>query len=148
MSVTEIRFYGKKAQYGEFSNFYTSPFTIEDKSWETVEHYFQAMKFPDDPEYQEFIRKAKSPPEAKRLGGSRKHPLRPDWNTYRDIVMKRALEAKYTQNSMLKELLLSTGDAYLIEDSPSDYYWGCGQDGTGQNMLGKLLVQVRNELKR
>jgi len=43
-------------------------------------------------------------------------------------------------------MLLDTRPAYLIENSPSDKYWGCGRDGSGQNKLGVLLMQVRDEL--
>ena len=44
--------------------------------------------------------------------------------------------------------LLSTGERKLIEDSPVDYYWGCGEDGSGVNMLGKLLMELRTELQK
>ena len=62
--------------------------------------------------------------------------------------MKTALRAKFTQHENLKKILLDTGDRELIEDSPTDYQWGCGQDGTGQNLLGKALVEIRTELRK
>lgn len=49
-------------------------------------------------------------------------------------------------NGKLRDLLLSTNSKNLIEASPYDYYWGCGNDGSGQNRLGKLLMELRLEL--
>ncbi len=62
-------------------------------------------------------------------------------------VMYKALLAKFSQNEELKDLLGMTGNRVLIEDSPHDSYWGNGGDGTGHNMLGKLLMKVREELR-
>lgn len=42
--------------------------------------------------------------------------------------------------------MLATGDEDIVENAPSDYYWGCGADGSGKNMLGKILMEVRNTL--
>ncbi len=61
--------------------------------------------------------------------------------------MKTALRAKFTQHEDLKKILLGTEDRELIEDSADDYQWGCGKDGTGQNLLGKALVEIRAELR-
>jgi len=69
-----------------------------------------------------------------------------DWEEVKDGIMLDALRLKFTQHSELKELLLSTGDEEIIEDSPIDSYWGCGSDGEGKNMLGKLLMKLRSEL--
>ena len=60
--------------------------------------------------------------------------------------MKKGLRAKFTQYDKLKNVLLGTGESELIEDSPNDYQWGCGRNGTGQNLLGKALMDIRNEL--
>ena len=58
-----------------------------------------------------------------------------------------ALAHKFYAYSELRKLLLSTGDREIIEDSPLDSYWGCGKDGKGGNMLGKLLTRVRTEIR-
>ena len=63
-------------------------------------------------------------------------------------VMKDALKAKFTQHEDLKCLLLSTGNRELIENAKDDYQWGCGKDGTGKNLLGKALMEVREEIKK
>jgi ribA/ribD-fused uncharacterized protein len=59
--------------------------------------------------------------------------------------MLDALRAKFA-NLQARDLLLSTGSRPLAEASPFDYFWGTGQDGSGQNVLGILLMQVRKEL--
>lgn len=74
-------------------------------------------------------------------------PLRPDWEDIKYGIMLTALRAKFGQSKSLGELLLETGDEELIEDSPYDYIWGCGADGSGQNLLGKALMEIRTELR-
>lgn len=143
-----ISFYSTRDKYGEFSNFSRHPVYLDGKRYPTSEHYFQAQKFArTEPDYEEKIRLAKSAREAADMGRSRAHKLRPDWESVKDDVMLAALRAKFTQHQELRQLLLTTGDEELIEASPTDLYWGTGADGQGKNMLGQLLVQVRQELK-
>ena len=54
--------------------------------------------------------------------------------------MRKALEAKFTQNPKIREVLISSKDELIVEKSPTDFYWGCGNNGTGKNRLGLLLV--------
>jgi ribA/ribD-fused uncharacterized protein len=72
--------------------------------------------------------------------------MRRDWDDVKVNIMYEVVKAKFTQHEILRETLLSTGEATLVEDSPTDYFWGCGSDGTGKNMLGKVLMRVRKEL--
>lgn len=72
--------------------------------------------------------------------------LRADWDQVKDDIMYKALHAKFTQNAHLLEVLLGTGDKEIIEASPRDAYWGWGKDQKGVNMLGKLLMKLRDEL--
>ena len=60
--------------------------------------------------------------------------------------MRKAVFEKFSQNEDIKKILLSTGDEELIENTSDDYYWGCGTKGTGKNMLGKILMEVREKL--
>lgn len=148
--MNKIRFYGHKQPCFEFSNFYRAELFIDGKTWPTSEHYYQAMKF-IDPELQEMIRTAKTPAKAAALGRDKKYPLRPDWDDvdkpFKIEAMWTAIHAKFTQHTKLRDVLVGTEDAVLVEASPTDYYWGDGKLGTGQNMLGRLLEILRDELK-
>jgi len=141
-----INFYGRNDPYFEFSNF--APFRIQlgGHAWPTSEHYFQAMKFLDEANREE-VRTAKTPRIAADMGRDRKRPLRKDWESVKDDIMRQAVRAKFTQHEELKKLLLETGDAKLVEHTANDSYWGDGGDGSGKNMLGIILMQVRTELQ-
>jgi ribA/ribD-fused uncharacterized protein len=141
-----IRFYRVSDDHGCFSNFSPHPIRLDDKLWPTSEHYFQAQKF-TAVEHQELIRRTRSPMIAARLGRDRKKPLRPDWNAVKLDVMRTALRAKFTQHADLRQVLLATADAMLVEHPEKDHYWGDGGDGSGQNMLGRLLMELREELR-
>lgn len=145
--MNEIKFYSTQDEFGEFSNFAHFPIKLDGKIWHTTEHYFQAQKFVDV-QYQEKIRAEKSPMIAARLGRDRKQKLRKDWESVKNNVMKKALLAKFNQHEDLKILLLSTGDAKLVEHTENDAYWGDGGDGQGKNYLGILLMQVREEISQ
>jgi ribA/ribD-fused uncharacterized protein len=132
-------------QNKEFSNYFAAKMTLEDKEWPTVEHYFQAMKFPSNPEYQEQIRVAKTPAAAKKLGKTADVPMRADWMKVRESVMLTAVRAKF-QAQALKAKLLATGKVLIRDMSPQDNFWGVGRSGKGQNKLGKILMRVREEL--
>ncbi|HKB34870.1 MAG TPA: NADAR family protein [Gemmataceae bacterium] len=142
-----INFYHTKEAYGEFSNFARFPIKLGGKTWPTSEHYFQAQKYAGTPREEE-IRQAKTPSEAARLGRDRKVPLRRDWESAKDAIMREVVLAKFTQHDNLRELLLSTGDATLVEHTENDSYWGDGGDGSGRNMLGRILMEIRDELRR
>lgn len=81
------------------------------------------------------------------MGRDRSRPLRSDWEKVKDDVMREAVRAKFTQNEHLKKTLLSTGDAALVEHTVNDSYWGDGGNGKGKNMLGKILMEIREEIK-
>lgn len=84
---------------------------------------------------------------AARMGRDRKRTLRRDWESAKVNVMREALLAKFTQHEDLRQLLLSTGDAKIIEHTANDDYWGDGGDGRGKNMLGRLLAELRTTLR-
>ena len=139
-----ILFYGTRAEWGEFSNFWHSPFELDGRRWRTVEHYFQAMKS-HDRKTQEFIRGVGTPGMAKRAG--REVKLRKGWDGMKLDVMTRAVFAKFDQNPLLRATLLSTGDAPLHEDC-NDPWWGGGPHyPRGRDWLGKVLMNVRFRLR-
>jgi len=141
-----IKFYHEVGEYGCFSNFSPHPLLLGGKSWPTTEHYFQAQKFVGTP-MEEEIRNAKSPAKAKALGQTRRVKLREDWEQVKDDVMRDVVRAKFTQHTHILSILLGTGDALIVEHTANDSYWGDGGDGHGKNMLGKIIMQVRDELK-
>ena len=141
-----IQFYSASGAHGCFSNFSPHPVRLKGKTWPTSEHYFQAQKFAGAPDEEE-IRLAKSPMIAARMGRSRKRPLRKDWESVKDAIMHEVVLAKFTQHDDLRAILLGTGDAEIVEHTANDRYWGDGGDGRGKNMLGQILMRVREELR-
>ncbi|MEM7302034.1 MAG: NADAR family protein [Pseudomonadota bacterium] len=147
MTYTDtIYFYAQTDDHSEFSNFAPYGVEMEGQWWRTVEHYFQAMKFHDSG-YQEKIRLSNKPRDAKALGMTRKLPLRDDWESVKDTIMLEAVRKKFQTHEVPRNLLLGTGEAMIVENAPMDSYWGCGPDGQGLNKLGKILMQVREELR-
>jgi hypothetical protein len=141
--MREIRFFKRdRARFAYLSNFYPSPITINGREYPTVEHFYQASKALR-PEDHDRIARAATPAEAKRLG--RKVALRADWDKVKDDIMYAGIKAKFERQP---QLLLQTGCARLVEDSPFDSYWGTGRDGRGKNRLGELLMKLRSELAR
>ena len=90
--MNHILFYRLNEPYGEFSNFSPYPIQFKGRRWPTSEHYFQAQKFAGT-EHEEAVRLAKSPMVAARMGRSRERPLRSDWETSKDAIMREALRA-------------------------------------------------------
>ena len=141
-----INFYKQNDEYGCFSNFASYPIKIDGFVWPTSEHYFQAQKF-EKSSHQKEIRKTKSPMIAARMGRDRKKKLREDWESVKDSIMLKAVREKFKQHKDIQEILLSTGDAKLVEHTTNDHYWGDGGNGSGKNRLGQILMQVREELR-
>ena len=128
--------------YGCFSNFSPHGFELDGLWWSTSEHYFQAQKFVGTKHLEE-IRLANTPADAARMGRERSRPLRQDWEEVKEDVMQRGLVCKFQTNTEIGEILLSTGDEFIVENAAQDYYWGCGKDGSGKNRLGEILMKVR-----
>jgi ribA/ribD-fused uncharacterized protein len=139
-----ILFYGRHTPFYEFSNFYPCVLLIDGLQWPNSESYYQAEKFVlRNRHLREQIRKARNPTLAKRVAYS--VPCDPDWDTRKVEVMRRVLRCKFACPT-LKALLLGTGKRTLVEHTKNDKFWGDGGDGSGQNMLGKMLMELREEL--
>lgn len=132
--------------YGCFSNFSRHGISLDGKWWPTVEHYFQAQKFAGTPATED-VRRAETPKRAAEIGRDRKLPLRPDWEEVKDDIMRKAVRKKFETHDDIRIILLATGEEELIEKTTHDHYWGCGSSGTGKNMLGKILMEVRTSLR-
>jgi ribA/ribD-fused uncharacterized protein len=145
-----IYFYSTRENpYGCFSNFSQHGFELDRFWWATSEHYFQAQKFVDtDRPWFDKIREVKTPKESAKMGRDRKHPLRSDWERVKDEIMQQAVLQKFKTHADIREILLATGNELIVENSPIDYYWGCGKDGSGKNRLGEILMAVREILRQ
>jgi ribA/ribD-fused uncharacterized protein len=119
---------------------------LKGRTWPTSEHYFQAQKFAGTL-HEDEVRRARTASIAAAMGRDRKRPLRDDWERVKDGVMREAVLAKFAQNGDAREALLSTGGATLVEHTANDRYWADGGDGTGRNMLGVILMEVRAQLQ-
>jgi ribA/ribD-fused uncharacterized protein len=145
-----IYFYKVSDPYGCFSNFSAHPIQVDGCHWQTVEHYYQAQKFVGSVNKGliPVIREAQTPMEAAQIGRDRTLKLRSDWEQVKQHVMWQGVLIKFLTHLDIQRILLDTGEELIVEDSPTDYYWGCGQDKTGQNQLGKILMKVRQELRQ
>ncbi len=174
MTQKVINFYQQgQIPYGIFSNFPMRPIVIDGATWNSSEIYFQAKKFVGT-EHEALVAAAADSQTAADMGRERTRPLRADWDQplpegkgewadneqlrtlwakyvgvdrpmrVKDYVMFVAVRAKFTQHEEYREVLISTGDAIIVEQTKNDSYWADGGDGSGFNMLGKLLMIVRD----
>ena len=155
-----VFFWKAKEEYGEFSNWYSSPFVFEDFEYQHLEQYMMARKaklFHDAKRYTRILR-ADSPRECKDLGREVAGFSEDIWNEEKFEIVKEGLREKFTQNPGLLKKLLATGERILVEASPLDRIWGIGldeknakrtppQDWPGENLLGKALMELRRELE-
>lgn len=134
-----------RGAYDFLSNFYAAPVEYEGLVYQNAEAAFQAQKCLDRPEREGFCELPAN--RAKRLG--RQVKLRGDWEEIKTELMLEIIRAKFTQNEELAARLLATGDRSLVEGNTwHDVFWGVDQKtGQGENHLGRILMQVRNELK-
>lgn len=127
-----------------------SPFAIryDGELYQTAETAYQARKFYyTNPEIEEQIRLAPSPWEAKRIAEENRAFCRPDWEELKLLIMEDILRVKLFQHPFVREKLLATGDMPIVDDSPSDPFWGVGFDRRGRNELGKLWMKLRSMLQ-
>jgi hypothetical protein len=149
--VAEIRFYrASDKPYGVFSNLYRREIIFEGEAFPTAEHAYQAGKARKEA-VREWLMAAPSPSLlAMAAHGLYYWDITPGWSTKKFARMRAVLVAKFTQHVDLREMLLATGTSRLVEaatvDSPVNRQWG-EVNGQGQNMLGKLLMEVREQLR-
>jgi ribA/ribD-fused uncharacterized protein len=141
------------------SQWWPSPFSIENITYPTVEHYLMAEKarlFRDEVTWEKILA-ASSPAEAKNLG---RRVIRFDevtWSHQRFDIAVQGNEAKFSQNDELRRYLQGSGERILVEASPDDAIWGIGLSASdpeatnpvhwrGLNLLGFALMEVRCKL--
>ena len=131
-------------EYRFLSNFYPCEITIDGVTCPSLEHAYQVTKT-NDPTEKFTIASATTPGKAKRMG--QKVHLRSDWEQVKVQIMTVLVRQKFGQNRDLRQKLLDTGDEELVEGNRwGDRYWGIS-GGSGQNWLGRILMQVRGELR-
>lgn len=149
--ANEIRFYrASEKPYGAFSNLYRREVEFEGEVFPTSEHAYQAGK-PRKPAVKQWLMQAPSPALlAMAAHGLYYWDVAPGWSTTKFDRMRRILRAKFEQHADLKELLLSTGSARLVEsatvDNEVNRLWG-EVNGVGKNMLGVMLMELRADFR-
>lgn len=134
-------------EYYVFDNFSSFQIEYQGKIYPTSEHAFQSVQFiKSDPKLAEVIRNAKSAHDAQKLAEENKDKRETNREEIKLDVMKEILHCKVEQHPYVKKKLLQSGDRDIVEDSWRDDYWGWGENKTGENMLGKLWMEVRKEI--
>jgi ribA/ribD-fused uncharacterized protein len=147
----EVHFYrANDKSFGAFSNLFRRSISFEGAIYATAEHAYQAGKA-RTPAVRAWLMAAPTPALlAMAAHGLYYWDIAPDWSRSKFSRMRRVLLAKFTQHPDLAQLLLSTGHARLVEtpttDSPVNRTWGEVR-GVGKNMLGRLLMEIREELR-
>ena len=149
--MTEITFYRASEQpYGVFSNLYRRRIFFENRWFDTNEHAYQYGK-PRKKDVRDWLMAAPSPALlAMAAHGLYRWDIVPGWSRVKIIRMERVLRAKFTQHEDLKQVLLGTGDADLVEEASvndaSARFWGRVK-GKGHNTLGRMIMEGRKELR-
>ena len=150
-----VVFYKTKEDFGGLSNMASGyPLQINGVRILTAEALYQACRFPHLPDVQREIIEQHSPMTAKMKSKPHRKDSRPDWNEVRYKVMRWCLRVKLAQNyEEFGRLLLVTRNRPIVEQSRKDDYWGAkladerGETLIGQNVLGRLLMELREKLK-
>jgi ribA/ribD-fused uncharacterized protein len=149
-----------KGEYRNFSNMSNHPIEVDGIKYPSVEHYYQAMKAKqfEDTEMEEKIVNAKSTKAVKAMGKKVKGFAKEIWDSKKDAVMRTGVRAKFVQHPELRKQLLETGERMIGKADARNTYWGIGtsmeseksnhpEKWRGQNKLGKLLMDMRQEFK-
>lgn len=147
-----VVFHKTREEWGELSNMAAGfPLVVAGSEWMTSEALYQACRFPHLPHVQMLIQEQSSPMAAKMKSKPFRPQSRPDWERVRVRVMRWVLRVKLAQNfDSFSAALQATGDRAIVERSHKDRYWGSVPDEEGnlcgQNVLGRLLMELRSEL--
>ncbi|CAN2247198.1 NADAR family protein [Bacillus vallismortis] len=149
-----VTFRKTKEEYGGLSNMAGGfNFELEGVRILSSEALYQAMRYPDYPEYQKAIITQKSPMTAKMISKKYKQYTRDDWVNVRLMIMRWCIRVKLINNwNEFGLLLLKTGDKPIVEESHKDDFWGAKPSDlnllVGTNALGRLLMELRTELPK
>ena len=130
-------------EHGWLSNFWMKPIVYFSRLYASVEHAYQANKAGSVIDHL-YVATSPTPGKAKRRG--RVIQERQDWECVKLHVMEACLQAKFAPGTELAQRLIDTGDAELIEENTwGDEFWGVCR-GKGENHLGRLLMEIRDDL--
>jgi ribA/ribD-fused uncharacterized protein len=154
-----IFFWGENKEYGQFSNFFPSEFTVDGVKYNCSEQYFMKKKQElfdkSNEKLSKEILQEQNPKKIKEYGRKVKNFNEDLWNLHKYKIMLDANYHKYSQNPQLLQMLLNSKDSILVEASPFDRIWGIGynkknalenKNNWGQNLLGKVLMELRSKL--
>ena len=142
---TQVFFY--EQDFYPLSNFSAFAMYYRGLRFDTSEAAYHWEKFPNEPNIQDAILKALSAHDAFKIAERHVASRRSDWNDVKIGIMKDILRSKAIQHEYVRRKLLQTGHRELIEDSWRDNFWGWGPNKDGRNQLGKLWMEIREELQ-
>lgn len=119
---------------------------LEEKRWSSVEHYFQ-HKVLSSQRQQDYIGNIADPIVVNQYAKPWYRRKVKNWKSLRRVLMTRALYTKVQMYDEVAQYLLETDDQLLAETSLYDYYWGIGRDQRGENMFGKIWMDIRSKLR-
>lgn len=142
-----IEFYKEFGELGYLANYSNHGFTKNGIFYKTVEHYYQSEKF-DDPEIKKRIVNAPTPKDASNIGRDRSNIRKENFKEIKNQVMFDGILEKFRQNRDIAYKLIETRNKKIAEATIDEYYWGIGKDKSGKNVIGDILVKVRERIKR
>ncbi len=145
---TEDAVYFYTPDFYAFDNFSAHTVNIWGINFPTSEHAYQWKKYSVSlPEIAKSILEAGSPHAVKIISNRNKDKVPDSWHEEKAAIMEEILRAKAAQHEDVRKKLLKTGSKIIAENSPTDSYWGIGADGKGENMVGKIWMKIREDLK-
>lgn len=148
-NLPPIKFSSKTEKYAFLSNFFKSFVQFDGQIFNSSEaaYIHSKTKIFDDTKRNSQVSNSTDPQKMKKAArGHRAKDSDEDGQAKLLDAMKKVVQHKFEQNDHLRKQLLHTGDRELVEDT-KDSFWGCGEDGTGANHLGKILMSVREGFK-
>jgi ribA/ribD-fused uncharacterized protein len=142
-SNQQVFFY--EQEFYVLSNFSSFALVWRGKRFDTSEAAYHWEKFPGEPGILAQILGAMSAHDSYKIAETNRARRRRGWDDVKVGVMRDILRAKVEQHEYVRRKLLETGDRELIEDSWRDDFWGWGQNRYGENMLGRLWMDIRSE---
>lgn len=130
--------------YEPLNNWSAHAVRIGGEEFKTVEHAYHYQKYKDDhPEVAKIIKEAPSPWAAMQIDRMHVKKRRSDWQKVKVGIMTELVTLKHTQNEDVRGILKRSAGKRIVENSPWDDFWGIGKDNNGENMMGKIWMQIR-----